>query len=106
MSADPEPALRAAQDRWRDANGAAISLFCWVEQIAEHLEEHGGLFSRLHKRGEVIGRGPDVLYVRFEGEGGVISLSPELVRLLDIEPRERYEWDVWRRVTDQRNRAR
>jgi hypothetical protein len=102
MSAEPAP--RAAQDRWRDANGTPISLFCWVEQIAEHLE-HGELFSRLHKRGEVIGRGPDVLYLRFEGEGGVISLSPQLVRLLANEPGERCEWGTWRRATDRRNRA-
>jgi hypothetical protein len=99
-----EPAPLVAQDRWRDAEGTPISLFCWVEQITEH-PEHGGLFSRLHKRGEVIGRGPDVLYVRFEGEGWVISLPPQLVRLLTNEPGGRYEWGNWRQVTDQRKRA-
>lgn len=81
----PVDAARAAQGRWCDVEGSHISLFCWVEQVAEHPEQ-GALFSRLHKRGEVIGRGPDVLYVRFEGEGQVISLSPQLVRLLTNEP--------------------
>ena len=37
MSAD---APQAAQDRWCDAEGTRIALFCWVEQIAEH-PEHG-----------------------------------------------------------------
>ena len=103
MSAEPAP--RAAQDRWRDADGTPISLFRWVEQVAEH-PEHGELFSRLHKRGEVIGRGPDVLYVRFEGEGQVISLPAQLVRLLANEPSDRYEWNAWQLATDRRNRAR
>lgn len=85
MPADPP---RAPRDRWCDAQGAPITLFCWVEQVAEH-PERGALFSRLHRRGEVIGRGPDVLYVRFAGEGRVISVAPQLVRLLRDEPGER-----------------
>lgn len=85
----PTDAPRAARDRWCDAHGTPIRLFCWVEQIAEH-PKHGALFSRLHRRGEVIGRGPDVLYVRFAGEGQMaISVAPHLVRLLPSEPDER-----------------
>jgi hypothetical protein len=100
----PADVARAAQSRWCDAEGTHVSLFCWVEQVAEHLE-HGALFSRLHKRGVVIGRGPDVLYVRFEGEGQVISLSPQLVRLLTDDPGARGEWETWRPATGQRSRA-
>ncbi|MGH3926919.1 MAG: hypothetical protein ACRDTT_29305 [Pseudonocardiaceae bacterium] len=62
---------------------------CWVEQVAEH-PEHGALFSRLHQRGEVVGRGPDVLYIRFEGEGQLISVLPRLVRLLPNARDERW----------------
>ncbi|MGH3512383.1 MAG: hypothetical protein ACRDRB_08895 [Pseudonocardiaceae bacterium] len=36
--------------------------------------------------GEPGGRGPDVLYVRFAGEGQLISVSPALVRLLPDAP--------------------
>ncbi|MGH3767072.1 MAG: hypothetical protein ACRDTX_18270 [Pseudonocardiaceae bacterium] len=82
----PAEGPRAAQDRWCDIAGTRVSLFCWVEQVAEC---PGALFSRLHKRGEVLGRGPDVLYVRFEGEGQLIGVSPQLVRLLPDEPGER-----------------
>lgn len=58
---------------------------CWVEQVAE-APDSGVLFSRLHQRGEVLGRGTDVLYVRFTGEGQLISVSPQLVRVLDTAP--------------------
>ena len=100
----PADAARVAQSRWCDAEGTHVSLFCRVEQVAEH-PEHGALFSRLHKRGVVIGRGPEVLYVRFEGEGQVISLSPQLVRLLTDEPGTRGEWETWRPATDRGSRA-
>ena len=72
---------RPVQDRWCDIDGAHLSLFCWVEQVAES-PEPGALPSRLHQRGEVVGRGPDVLYVRFQGEGQLISVPPHLLRLL------------------------
>jgi hypothetical protein len=82
MPADPP---RPARERWCDAEGTPIALFCWVEQVAEH-PEHGTLFSRLHQRGEVLGRGPDALYVRFQGEGQLVSVPPQLVRMLSDEP--------------------
>lgn len=81
----PDEAPGPVQDRWCDVDGAHISLFCWVEQVAEH-PEHGTLFSRLHQCGEVLGRGPDVLYVRFAGGGQLLGVAPALVRLLPDAP--------------------
>jgi hypothetical protein len=81
----PDEAPGPTQRRWCDIDGTPISLFRWVEQVAEHPEPRG-LFSRLHQRGEVLGRGPDVLYVRFEGEGQLIGVPPPLVRLLSDAP--------------------
>jgi hypothetical protein len=85
----PSDAPQAARDRWCDVDGTRIALFCWVEQVAEH-PECGALFSRLHKQGEVLGRGPEVLYVRFAGERQLISMPPGLLRLLPNEPAERW----------------
>jgi hypothetical protein len=82
-------APRTVQDRWCDADGAHLSLFCWVEQVTEH-PERGALPSRLHQYGQVLGRGPDVLYVRFHGEGHLISLPPQLLRLLPHEPHQHW----------------
>lgn len=48
--------------------------------------QFGALFPRLHQQGQVLGRGPDVLYVRFEGEGQLIGVAPQLVRLLPDAP--------------------
>ena len=79
-------ANRAAQNQWCDADGNHVALFSWVEQVAEH-PNCGALFSRPHQRGEVVGRGPDVLYVCFAGLGGrLVSVPPQLVRLLTDEP--------------------
>jgi hypothetical protein len=85
MPADPP---RAAQDRWCDAEGTRIALFCWVEQVAEH-PDHGPPFSRLHQHGQVVGRGPSVLYVRFQGEDQLISVPPQLLRLTPDQPDRR-----------------
>lgn len=81
----PAKAPRPTGDPWRDADGTHISLFCWVEQVAEHPEQ-GVLFYRLHKRSQVLGRGHNVLYLRFEGEGHLVGVSPQLVRLLPEPP--------------------
>jgi hypothetical protein len=86
MTAD---APRAAQDRWCDVQGRRIGLFCRVEQVAEHREQ-GTLFTRLYRRGQAVGRGPDVLYVRFDGESQLISLAPQPVRLLPDKQNERW----------------
>jgi hypothetical protein len=78
-------ASRAVRDRWCDADGAPLSLFCWVQQVTEHPEREA-LSSRLHQYGQVLGRGPDVLYVRFHGQGQLVSLPPQLLRLLPEDP--------------------
>ncbi|HEX6405235.1 MAG TPA: hypothetical protein VF003_19085 [Pseudonocardiaceae bacterium] len=78
----PTDAPPAAQRGWRDAAGAPLVLFCWVEQVAES-PEAGALFSRLHQRGQVVGLGAEMLYVRVAGESQLISVAPALVRVLD-----------------------
>jgi hypothetical protein len=83
----PADASQTARDRWCDAEGTRIALFSWVEQVAEH-PEHRPLLSRLHQQGQVLGRGPEVLYVRFASERQLISVPPELLRLLPNEPDE------------------
>ncbi|MGH3812938.1 MAG: hypothetical protein ACRDUV_10835 [Pseudonocardiaceae bacterium] len=45
-------------------------------------KEHGALPSRLHKQGEVLGRGTTRLTVRFDDEDTVASIRPHLVRVL------------------------
>jgi hypothetical protein len=85
MPTDPPP---TAQARWCDAYGTPIALSCWVEQVTEHSNQSPP--SRLHQRGEVVGRGPDVLYVCFEGEGQPISVAPQLLRLLPGPPDRRW----------------
>jgi hypothetical protein len=79
------PDAAPGPSRWCDVEGSHISLFCWVEQVRESPESMA-LSSRLHQRGQVLGRGPDQLYVRFEGEGQLIGVSPPLVRLLPDAP--------------------
>lgn len=85
----PADAPQAARDRWRDVEGTRIALFCWVEQVAERPEREV-LFSRLHQRGQVLGRGPGVLYVRFASERQLISVSPEFLRVLPGGPDEHW----------------
>jgi hypothetical protein len=85
----PADAPQTARDRWCDAEGTRIALFSWVEQVAERPEREA-LFSRLHQHGQVLGRGPEVLYVRFASERQLISVPPELLRLLPNEPDERW----------------
>jgi hypothetical protein len=60
-------------------------LFSWVEQVAER-PEHEALFSRLHQQGQVLGRGSEALYVRFASKRQLISVPPELLRVLSCEP--------------------
>jgi hypothetical protein len=56
-----------------------------VKQVADN-PQAGALFSRLHQRGEVLGRGTDVLYVRFADEGQLVSVPAQLLRLLPNAP--------------------
>jgi hypothetical protein len=77
---------RPVQDRWCDADGTPLSLSnCWVEQVAE-TTTRPTLPSRLHQRGEVAGRGPDVLYIRFLGSSHLVGVAPHLLRLLPDGP--------------------
>lgn len=76
----PTPAKPPAHDRWCDIEGTHIALFCRVEQV-EQSPEPGVLPSRLHQRGQIVGRGLDSLYVCFE-DNHVVSLQPRLLRLL------------------------
>jgi hypothetical protein len=85
----PAEAPQEAQDRWCDVEGSRIALFCWVEQVTERADQ-GALLSRLHQPGQVLGRGPGVLYVRFAGEHQLISVPPEILRLLPDEPEQRW----------------
>lgn len=80
------PALRSAHQRWCDVDGTHIALFCWVEQVMEDPETRV-LPSRLHQRGQVIGRGVNSLYVRFS-DNALVSLPSHLMRLLPDAPRE------------------
>jgi len=80
---------QGAQDQWCDVEGSRIALFCWVEQIIEH-SGPGGAVLPITPAGQVLGRGPGVLYVRFAGERQLISVPPELLRLLPNEPEERW----------------
>jgi hypothetical protein len=85
----PADAPQTARDRWCDVEGTRIVLFCWVEQVAERPDREA-LFSRLHQQGQVLGRGPEVLYVRFASERQLISVPPELLRVLSHEPDEHW----------------
>lgn len=73
---------RPAYNRWRDVDGAHLPEQCRIEQVAVS-KEHGALPSRLHKQGQVVGRGVNRLSVRFQGEDQPTNLRPHLVRLLD-----------------------
>jgi hypothetical protein len=68
----------------RDADGAPIPFQGQVEQVAVD-EEHGALFSRLHQRGEVVGRDTNLVLVRFESDRETVALQPELVRVLSTD---------------------
>ncbi len=77
-------APRSAHHRWRDVAGIHISLFCWVEQVIED-SDSGVLPSRLHQRGQVLGRGLHSLYVCFS-DNVLVSIPPHLLRLLPDTP--------------------
>lgn len=80
----PTPALRSDHHRWCDVDGTRISLFCWVEQVIED-SDSGVLTSRLHQRGQVLGRALHSLYVCFSNNV-LVSLPPHLLRLLPDTP--------------------
>jgi hypothetical protein len=75
---------RPGYDPWRDAEGTPIPNGCHVEQVGVS-KERGALPSRLHQRGQVVGRGTNRLYVRFESDDQLITLRPHLLRVLTVE---------------------
>ena len=68
-------------DPWRDTHGDPIPQQCRVEQVAVG-KNHGALPSRLHKQGQVTGRGLTRLTVRFDHEDELVHIRPHLVRVL------------------------
>lgn len=74
------PAHHYDQPRWCDVDGTHIALFHWVEQVI--VDPEPGVFpSRLHQRGQVLGRSIDSLYVCFS-DNVLVSLPPHILRLL------------------------
>jgi hypothetical protein len=78
----PTSPAQPACDPWRDAEGTDISFQSRVEQVVVDTE-HGALASRLHQQGQVIGRGTNLVYVRFDRGNQMIALRPHLLRVLD-----------------------
>jgi len=68
-------------DRWRDVDGTHVEVGARVEQVEVHAGQ-GALRFRLHRRGEVIGRGATRLLVRFDGEKAPVSIRLHLVRVI------------------------
>jgi hypothetical protein len=76
----PARRTRPVYDPWRDADGAPIPQQCRIEQVAVD-KERGALPSRLHKRGQVLGRGTTRVIVQFDDEPTVVRIRPYLVRV-------------------------
>ncbi|MBV9010449.1 MAG: hypothetical protein JO272_00125 [Pseudonocardiales bacterium] len=81
----PEPDLAELDSTpLRDVAGTPIRLHSRVEQVAVD-ENHGAPRSQLHMRGQVIGWGTHLLYVRFEPGNRLTALRPYHVRVLDAQ---------------------
>jgi hypothetical protein len=65
----------------REVEDTPIPVHARVVQVAVD-EEGGALPSRLHQRGEVVGRGSHLLHVRFEEDQDTVAVRPDLVRVL------------------------
>jgi hypothetical protein len=74
---------RPGYDPWRDTDGAPIPQRCRIEQVAVG-KSYGALRSRLHKQGQVLGRGVMRLRVLFDDEDTVVSIRPHLVRVVPV----------------------
>lgn len=77
----PARRTRPVYDPWRDADGAPIPQQCRIEQVVVD-KERGALPSRLHKHGQVLGRGTTRVIVQFDDEPTVVRIRPYLVRVL------------------------
>jgi hypothetical protein len=71
-----------ASNPLHDADGTPIPLQSRVEQVVVD-KDHEALPSRLHRQGQVIGRGMQLLYVRFDHDYQMIALRPHHVRVLE-----------------------
>lgn len=71
----------ATPDPWLDADGVHLFDHCRVEQIGVDPED-GALASRLFWCGEVMGRGPDRVNVRFDGSGKLASIAARRLRFI------------------------
>lgn len=58
------------------------------ERLPNPIRPRGQKMATAH--GQILGRGPTVLYVRFQGEGQLISVAPQLLSLLPDEPPSRW----------------
>lgn len=71
-------------DRWRDVDGAHVPVGAWVQQT-EVDARMGAPRSRLHRKGQVTGRGATRLLVQFDGEHQAVSIRPHLVRVVPAD---------------------
>lgn len=69
-----------AYERWLDVEGTRITEGCRVTQIAV-VTRHGAAASRLHRHGDVIGRGRSRVTVVFDSEDRPVSVRPYLLRV-------------------------
>jgi hypothetical protein len=76
---------RPAFHRWSDVEGTPMALWCRIEQIAVN-QPPGGMPSRLHQQGKVIGWDGTWLHVCFDHDHALILLRAHLVRVLDPTP--------------------
>ncbi len=81
---------RSAYDPWHDASGVQVPQQCRIQQIAVG-KNHGALRSRLHKYGQVVGRGLTRLSVRFDDENELAHVRPHLVRVLQTPDGPRWK---------------
>ncbi|MGQ0716900.1 MAG: hypothetical protein ACT4NP_06200 [Pseudonocardiales bacterium] len=70
---------RPVYDPWRDVDGIHLPIGCRVEQIAVD-KLHGAQPSRLHKHGDVTGRGTYRVQVQFDDDDQPVSIRPHLLR--------------------------
>lgn len=75
------PRPRRPFDPWGDIDGAPIPPQCRIEHV-EIDKMLGALPSRLHRHGQVLGRGTTRLIVQFDGEHEQARIRPHLVRVL------------------------
>lgn len=71
-------------DPWRDADGTPVTEGCRVEQI-QVCKKHGAVPSRLHRQGQVVGRGNSRVVLLFDGVDRPVSVRPHLLRVITAQ---------------------